>query len=450
MLKLLVERSDIMDDFNSDENYEKANKNSNTIICILVILLLGTIGYIVYDKVYGEKVDNNETIEKKEEVVKNNTVEEVKNNTVEEVKDTSKNDYIVYYNKYGFCNSKSDNCIDYITIKTDTKDIKELQTYDVKYILYKDGEKTKVYDRDKDKSYVISLDDNYDGYEFVINKKDNKLLGIIYAKSNGNNYYKRTMGYYSINLNKKLYEGKYNELYATDGDYLSGSVYDCTNDCTFTKAELLSTDSEKVLLSELADEEELYFDFYEDNNNWYYVLLESIESAQHFKKIYTDDLKVLLSFSDKKVKFSDITFDKNGQIHVIRGNVVKIYDNKGNLVNTSDSFKSILKVIDEYIVAVKDNDIIITKLGGEETKICKYNSDYQIYSYKEDGIHVNVRDKSVKVDDVWNYYKDKNIYDSKKDIDEAVKVRGCYTGYNYYYDPSTKEVTKHHDLVCYN
>ncbi len=447
-------------------NEEINNNNSKVVSTLLICVVIAIVGYFIYNNIQHKEVNNigNNNVTNNENIEENNnTVDNVLsmspfinfNNLKKE--DSSNNSYELEVYEceddlYYYCPTNCDE-ENYFIIKTKSENAKFIDSYKTKYIFYWDEDRVKIYDRDSKDIYVTSIDYKFEvNMEFVKDTKTKEIIGFVYDVEDEDDEIKYE-NYYSISLDKVLYEHEYHDMWIVDDKYISASVFKTKGYDDFDRVDLISTKESKVLISERSNKkpdevEEMVFDSDEVGKYKYYVLLEGIESGQHYKKIYTEDLKEIIYFKNN-VYYDDISFDENGKIHAIEGNVVNVYDNTGKKIDTSESYDKLLYVHNDLIVAVVDNYFILTTIGGEEIKICKYVEDYKIYSYNEEGIHISVKDKSVKVDDIWDYYKDKDIYESKAEIKEELDEWGCYTGYDYYYDLYTKEVTKHHDIICY-
>ena len=134
---------------------EKKKNNLIPIVIILIVLVLGLGGFIVYDKVLNNNEDNSDG-------------------------------YTLNVFGSDFNSCSGENCSKIIyTIKTNTEEAKILRASD-NFVLYNDIG-LKVYDRKNDKVLNIELEPDYDIYSFHLSEDENKVIGIVaYSHSNNN------------------------------------------------------------------------------------------------------------------------------------------------------------------------------------------------------------------------------------------------------------------------
>ncbi len=100
----------------------------------------------------------------------------------------------------------------YKTIKTETKDAEVVTVSDNdKYILIKDG-KLKLLNNDTDKLIDINLETDYKLYIILTLDNDSILKGIAYYREREDDYFKK-VGFYNIELGKKLYDDGYYDVF---------------------------------------------------------------------------------------------------------------------------------------------------------------------------------------------------------------------------------------------
>ena len=431
----------------------KDEKNKNILI-ISLILLVVLLTLLLCILLFKNKSNNNDNKVNKENVITEEiTLKGLKFDKTDYYKNTldiyySKNETeFCYYEDDEDCSSKK------ISIKVESKEAKKLDVYEEEFVFYKDNNKIKMYDYKKNKSYVINIDSDYNEYEFKIDNVTGELSGIIYTLKEDD-----YPSYYSVIDDKKLYEKKYRQLDFLSKDYLSSKTYTCEksdtkfveyDNCTQETLKLLSAKEEKVIKSEnVIKDDDGYFDeqvfgiFYNKNGTYFYH--GEFLDAEVYNSIYTEDLKKIASNSNE----FDAGIGTDGNLYINQKGVVNVYDNDGKKIKTSKKY-DIQRIIGEYIVAIKDNNLILATVDSEEIKLTSWNKKNNALHvalsgwYTENGkngIYLVVEDSKANKDDVWEYCKTHNYCNgdilSKKDLDDY------NLGYEYYYIPETKEKGK--------
>lgn len=422
---------------------EKKETSSNLkvilpVLCVALVALAAFISLTLKNKNESTKL------------IDNNLEEQVQpsNDELIEQEEITGNSMEVYYKTSEFCKSNFNGCDNSFKIATETTDTKIFDTYKKGYILYKDGTKIKLYSASSKKSKDINISNEYDFYNLVVDSKTNDPVGIIYNKGDS-----KIRNYYSIILDKDIYNNIYHDLSDIDGNYLSGGKYECNKSCDFVSVDLLSAREEKILNSAKATKEDTdegsskRFDYISNNNYRYYALVTMLDGYS-YNKIYDEDLKEILSFNGYGIFENNISVNDKGQIYIVNDNKLNIYDNTGKQVNSISTYDKILQLVDEYIIAIKNNKLVIATIDGLEKTICEWKDNNNYHSglsgwYEtngKNGIYMVVEDPNISTDEVWNYYK--NLPEDDRDIESKEDLKSVDLGYEYYYIPTTGEVGK--------
>ncbi len=426
---------------------DKPVKDKKIIIIIIVaLIIIISLGIVFYLKSSNHANKNETNI--------NETTEPIVGNYEYKIyyKDSS------YYdeNNYYYKNNPNENWNGPIKIGTDSKNVSMLDyTFD-KYILYHDSDAMKIYNVQEKKSIV--LNDKYMrydeiSYELVYASDKKELLGYMVKKG-----YDSIKGFYSLKQNKMLYKDTYSDMILVDDKYLSGLVSEAKKDKAgyrydhYVRVDLLSTSEEKIVKSEKCSSNDENEDMLFSKSNNFYVLLEGMESGQHYKKIYDENLNEILSFSTK-VYYYNFSIGKDKNIYVMDKNIVNVYDKTGKLIKKIDSYDTVYRVFDKYIVAKKDSTLIVTTKDGEDKEISTLNGKKVYFSnsylYENDmqeEIIIEVIDTSVSKKTVFDNYKnDKDTIDRMEKYEEYTD---CNYGYQYIYDLKTKNVSKKYNQIC--
>ena len=424
------------------EVVEEKKETSNNLKIILPVLCVALVALAAFISL---------TLKNKNESTKlidNNLEEQVQpsNDELIEQEEITGNSMEVYYKTSEFCKSNFNGCDNSFKIATETTDTKIFDTYKKEYILYKDDTKTKLYSASSKKSKDINISNEYDFYNLVVDSKTNDPVGIIYNEGDS-----KIRNYYSIILDKDIYNNIYHDLSDIDGNYLSGGKYECNKSCDFVSVDLLSAREEKILNSAKATKEDTdegsskRFDYISNNNYRYYALVTMLDGYS-YNKIYDEDLKEILSFNGYGIFENNISVNDKGQIYIVNDNKLNIYDNTGKQVNSISTYDKILQLVDEYIIAIKNNKLVIATIDGLEKTICEWKDNNNYHSglsgwYEtngKNGIYMVVEDPNISTEEVWDYYKNSG----SKEITSIDELIGIDLGYEYYYIPTTGEVGK--------
>ena len=425
----------------------KEEKKKNIIMILLVIIILGLGGLLAYILLGNKEKDKpvNIDTEVKETLYSGLKVDDSSNYT---------NELIVYYDLDGkdFCwsDDKEDCGKTSISIKTENE-AKKLDVYLHKYVFYKDNGKLKVYNHETQKSYIINVASNYFSNYFEVDPTTKDFVGIIIRKED-----EGKASYYSVVDDKMMYDQKYDDLMFLSKDYLSGDTSKCVkdedgdDDCNQTYIYLLSTNGEKVVAQyQVTPDEDGYYGGERQygllqNEKGLYIYVGEFTDAVAYDEVYTKDLKKIVT----KTGEADCDIGTDGNLYVNKKGIVTVYDQEGKKIKESKKY-DVLQIISEYIVAIKNNKLIIATVDGEEKELASWNKKKNEYHwmlsgwYEEDGkngIYLVVQDKNTKIDDVWNYCKKHN--NCNGEISSKSELKEYYLGYEYYFVPETKETGK--------
>ena len=433
---------------------ENNSKSKNIIICVLVLIILVLIGLLVYFKFIkkdnnepkpnGNNITNNENIDK--EIIYSGLTKE----------DTSQftNGFDIYYDKLDkdFCyyDDITKCSSNKIFIRTETDNIKKYNEFEDKYVFYKDNDKIKVYDNKKGESYIINIDSNYFGYNFNVDFLTKEFEGIIYFETD-----ESYASYYSVRLNKTLYDKEYRELYFLSDNYLMGNEYECESyNCRQTKTNLLSAKENNKLLSYTLKnkgngiyEERMYYELLRNDKNTY-ICLSTFIDATIYVEIYNTDYKKIAS----DIGEYSAAISSDGSLYIAKDGITTKYNKNGEVVKTSEKY-NVLQVINDYIVTIKDDNLVLIDIDGIVKTITQWNkndNEYVLYQSKlikeneKEKIVLSVKDKNVTLNDVWQFCLESNKCDNVTEQD----LKEYYTyGYNYYYDKSTNKITKEYTYM---
>ena len=388
-------------------------------------------------------------------LIDNNLEEPVQpsNDELIEQEEQTEYEYKLYMIKdnddYFVCEKVKPDCTYTATIKTENNNIEIIKNDEKNYVLYNDNNILKVYSVKEDKIYVSDITRSEYRAGFVeVDEKTGKLLGVSFFP-NGTSY----MEFYSFLNNKRIYENTYSRITIVNDKYLSGSI---EKDGILSSIELVDINDGKVIKREINDSssEDDYdgadFIQYNENGNDFYILIVYEGDHYEYKKIYNNNLDEIISFgNDNKLPWY-VSFDNN-QVYVVNDNMVYVYDNKGKLINNSIKYESIYEVAEKYIIAYDGHNLIITTLNRDDTIIRSwryYDEHYEMSPYYETNIEngnviVKIIDDSVSVDELWEKYKNDDLFKNKEELMDEIKFGSYFRfGYEYIFNPNTKEIKK--------
>ena len=335
------------------ENESKKNSNKNGLIIgiiVFLVLVLVFSGFFVYKMGRNNKDD-----------IKNNQeeVEEILPYTLE-----------VYKQGFSYCLEQSQYCTEVaLKINTKTEDTKVLG-FDKKFnfILFKDGEEVKVYNKKTNKSELIAIDFNNKEYNLYPSEDKSKITGIIY-KTNDDK-----IGFFNVDKKQKLYEGKYDveeyNFYQLNDKYIN---YTDKNN----HVHLLSTTEEEEKFTYENSENAGMTGFSSFGINNYIFALESCAGDCIITKLFSNDFKEIYSKTlfEEKVSFID------NKLYFSEDNNVKTINYSGN-IETFKSYKDIKGIVDKYIVFVDSGKLKMENIiTGKLIDVCDWDSKYFYDTY---------------------------------------------------------------------
>ena len=312
-----------------------------------------------------------------------------------------------YKNKSYFVSSY--NGQSYGTTLVDTYECynKDCEGYDYsdtinKAIIY-DGEYY-LYDFNSKEKTKLNIEGNdYNNIHFVENS--NKVYGLSLYKNNQGN------AFYNLDSNTVVTKYQYDYIYALDSlNYVLANV---NQDTAFINPN--SGNVEKVI-SGLQSISEVHI-----NGNTYYQAYPYSDGPTYSRIVLNSNLDRIIPGNDYVSVFnndSTITVSKNNDTHFYT------YDLNGNLIYTSREYKSIQKILKDYVVVLtNDNDLVLLNRSDEVlTSFLKVTDKHYLHPLISG----------------WYTTKGKNgIYFVVGDNDIPYGTEG--SGLEYYYIPSSGE-----------
>lgn len=407
---------------NGKGHNKNVKKHKKTLLILLIIVIILLIISLVLFKLVKNKTTKQDNIKKtttkstKKDVWKKSNgkngniyVYESKDNgylyvvTDDNKQEVPKDDYNLL-NTYK-CNMK--NCtsyneyndIGYVIIKDDT-----YRLYDYKNNLYKE---TNIPAGNYSAISLMYYENTVYGYAI----QDDKYMNAIYnVKTNKLSEFKYKM-VGSINSSAELSKGYVSVSYSEDNTL---------NLINPDKMYLIRLKDEKKVLESDLDKEYGYEYITSISNGKYVYYVKNVGVNANNSKIYNSDLKEL--FNGKR--YSKYAVSDKGNIVVSEDNNYFIYNNYGELVKKSKTYKEICTILNDYIIVVdNDNYLKITDYDGNVlARFTKMKDNYKFINmasgiYTKNGKHA--------------------IFAAieNSDIEEGTIGRGLY----YYYVPETKE-----------
>ena len=292
------------------EFVSKKGKNNNVvlIISIIIILLILIGGYFLLPKILKQNSSIQQE-EKQEQTPKEE--QEIINYNGELILYKNSNDYLSQYQSDAF-NEK-------FILQTETENSIYLASM-VGYLLYNDNG-LKIYNIKTKERKSISFDSNYDYYRLVGLTDDNpRIIGIEYGnyESLENNKVKES-GFYNIELNKKMYENKYQNFTALNDDLIIAEEIGLISEYNPPSNYLLKIQTEKEY-----DNDAYYYGVKESDNNEYFII-KYLGYLYSNVNIYNKNYELI----EKNIECDHYTFDSNNNLYVKENNILKKYNNKG-------------------------------------------------------------------------------------------------------------------------
>jgi hypothetical protein len=158
--------------------------------------------------------------------------------------------------------------------------------------------------------------------------------------------------------------------------------------------------------------------------------------------IYTKDIKLI----EKNIKDENMSIDEKGNLYLTKDNkYAKEYNPNGKLIKTSSKY-DIKMLINEYIVAIKNNNLILSTINNKEIKIGTWDNKNNKLETSLSGINIDdennekelyliVEDKKLTINDAW-----KECQKDDCEFDSIEELENQKLGYEYYYDLITKKI----------
>ena len=349
----------------------KSNKGLIITLIIIIILLIGALLYFIFFN-----KPNNET------KLQTNPIPTVDLETTpanEQENDNYLEVYVIKEYTDGRITTEITDTAEKVRIKVETPNAK-LVSYDgyvsidaVNFFLYDDNG-IKLYDIKSNKITKIAINRDYKEYYLNISDDGKNVLGITCIDKNDES------SYYNLKTKKEMYKNKYKlpeeQPFISVGDQY---IYALTKDMTY----LLSTDSEKVILSSKNDPKTFYGNIYIDYSyNGKNIYTEEIcfEDGCNVLKVYDDKFNVFID----KTLYAESSFSfYNGSLYINDNNIVKKYNMNGELVDTKDFSGETVKLIKNYAIYIKNQKVILENIddGSERKEISSITENQSIDIY---------------------------------------------------------------------
>ncbi len=383
------------------------SKKSNKKVIIICLLVLGIVlifsGYFISQML--SKTDDNE-----------NSLD------VEETDDNLKYTMNIYKNESGsICLNYDENyCKDVsLVIKTETENAKIISVSygNTNYFLYEDNG-LKIYDTNLKKSTKISLDNNYQNYNFVV--ANDKLLGIIYSNPSEDDC-KAIGGYYNLDSKQKMYDEKYDTI---------SSIYNSNylNAAKGNNIYLLNTGVEK---------EEIVYEMENLENRCYIMIdtfrVENVNDKNFYYVTDVDGFNIFKVYSNSKELIFDKTLNegqlsfKDQYAYIVDSNTVKKYDIDGKLVLTSKNLTDVKGLIENYAVYVLNNKLMLSDVDKDEAvSLGEWKSTNRYDNWAISGYYTRSRlDSMGETDKPEGVYV--VVYYDQEDSNGNYGIEYCYT-----------------------
>ncbi len=388
----------------------KSNKGLIAFLIIIILLLAAALVYFVFfnkDKEEPKKENNTQETENKEEEQKEEEQkeEEQKEQETEETKGNYNLDvYVTNDGMYSYIYDSPTENSTKVSVKVESDKAKYLSSsYDStsNFFLYDDNG-VKLYDIKNKKSTSLDIKNNYKDYYIHMSEDEKSVIGVSYTDSKG-------MGtYYNMKTKKEMYKGKYKlaedkRIINTNDKYISVP--------TKEKSYLLSTESEKVIMSCKNDTESYwkhYYNSYGENGKYFYTLETWYDDGVEIEKVYNNNLEEFLSIMISNEEFYNVY--KNN-LYINDKNTVKKYNTDGKLLS-SKSYDEVMSIVNNYIIYVKNGSLYLENFDDptETKEICSWNKEWDF--------------------DFARYYDRKTL----DYMDEKNKKEGLYVVFYYGYD----------------
>ena len=374
-------------------------KNNKKVLTILFIILFILIVSFIYN--FYLKEDGNVIIKK----IRNDEIARPDINLDDYEKTTGKYELEVYKvssrysrNYDNLCLNKSDSC-DKVAFSffVNTKDAKILDIDEEQsFILYKD-EDIYLYHIKTGKKRMINIKNKYYEYKIGFDNIKKNVVGIIYKNKKDDKY-----SYYNIELDKVIYNNKYEQINNIGEGYLSTKID--------KKSYLVSNTEDKEYLTTVSCSDYIIKGMIDG----YYIIENN--SYNDKNTIYTSDFKKIAS----NIHSSNYSIDDSAFLYINEDNRIVKYDSNGKKKNKTTRYDEIMDLIDEYAIVINDNKLMIVSNNNLVVNLGKWRKEY-VYDYSS-GYHKRPGKEGIFV--VIRYNKD------------------VFDGIEYYFDPYNGRVEK--------
>ena len=394
------------------------NKKNALVIFLIIAVVLLSLGlvYVLFFMKGDKKENNTPTPTSTPEAT-------VEPQETENPKDNENGELIVYkYKDDGRITSRNEadeDLIEAFRLKVSSKDAEVLAVdQNGKYLIYND-KVIKIYDIKNKTVKDTKLSGNYEDYTFFINEDGNNVNGIAFRDSND------YIGYYNVSLEKSLYYDK--KYKKDDSPFISRLNDNYLSLETDDYAYLLSSNEEKVVLSHKYKENE--GDWYgygviTIGNKYIYDFSACVDDCVTYK-LYDENFK---EFYNGEVSEYNMSYSKN-YIYIFENNIIKKYDNSGNVVATIDKYKDIKRFGENYVVYISDGNLVVENMDdqSENKVIAKWNDNWWIdfvsYYTREQLDEYDEKDKKEGLYIAIYYSENGDVKDSKGNYG----MEYCYT-----------------------
>lgn len=251
--------------------------------------------------------------------------------------------------------------------------------------LIKDGEYY-LYDfSNKNKTKLNINDSNISNIRFVENSS--KVFGLYVTKESGKS------AFYNLDSNTFVTKYEYGLMYALDS---INSVFASSNNNTV----LINPNSGSIekTINGLESISEVHI-----NGNTYYQAYPVSEGPNYSRVVLNSNLdRIISNANDEMVS----TFNSDSTITMSNNsNHFYTYDINGNLIYTSKEYKSIVKILKDYVVAINNEDDLVILNRSDEvlTTLLKVTSQYHLHPLMsgwyttngKNGIYILVEDSNI-------------------------------------------------------
>lgn len=400
----------------NNNNPKKSNNIKIVLIVCLVLILLGG-AFFVWNKFFDKQNNLNE--QKETDSVQTNN----EDNNEEEKKEESKYNIVLYRSKDGYCINKDSLCSEgtiQVSVNHADAQFESVVNLDKHYAIYTDNY-VYLYDIDDEDSTKLKIEvKDYNVYDFVVNNKTKKIIGIFCGYQEDDDFVRTA--FYNVNNDKLLYDGKYYNYEVAGNGYLRATLKTGTGDSDDDYTQfLLNQNKEDVLISKVGKNIKYQID---KSGNDFIIIETNDNNGELYSTVYTKDKKVI--FNDKENTLWSID---DGNVFISDDNVVKKYNYSGITLRTSRNLNKVLHMVMNYAVTINDsNDLVLVNIdSNKEYKVLSWNNEYY-YFVDKSGYYENSDTKKAGI------YLTIGLGNGSMDSDEEIQV--------YYFDPKTNEISK--------